>query len=623
MQRKRGYRVLRSALAILVLTGAFSNAFANSTKANPKERIDYWRNNYAELTAAEDPQVERAHDIFERVLHAAGRTLGVTPRLFILKRNPLNIALPIAIPDGWVIISKGTLDICYRDPVYGDDRLAFVLAHELAHQIKGDFWHMQFFQALEASRAQGGQSQGKTLNARDLKTLKYIDRELRKTDSIWAKELQADEHGIVYAAMAGFRTDAIVIGDGQVNFFQEWVETLNPEQVGAAYQGSQSHPAPEQRVMAVTVRLNQVVEKTDAFEIGLHFYQAGDYARAIRAFEKFLEYFPSREVYLNLAASHHQLALQLHQFDQSDRRYLPFKLSLAVDPNTRARGITLRGRKGQRVRFQEHIDKAIGFYEMAKSLDPAYALSYNNLGGAYILKGGADAFKAIATLLDALKLSPDDPEVLNNLGVAFHKANLTEQAKAHLHKASMLAPNYEAPLFNLGKISYEERQRDEAHRHWRAYLRLDDVSPWAKLVEEHDTRLRIRARRRALPGQVDERVKGVSVATFEDEIPVTWGQPSSTRNLLLEEEPLTVRHYPQGILTFAQDEEIVMIFAEPRYRGKSSRGIAIGSEQADVIDRYRTPSRILKLTQGETWVYDKIGISFQLRHGRVVSWLLF
>ncbi len=614
MQRKRGYRAWHSALAIIVLTGAFSSALAN-----PKERIDYWRNNYVELTAADDPRVERAHDIFERVLHAADRTLGVTPRLFILKRNPLNIALPIAIPDGWVIISKGTLDICYRDPVYGDDRLAFVLAHELAHQIKGDFWHMQFFQALEASKSQGEQSHRKAL--------KEIDRQLRKTDSIWAKELQADEHGIVYAAMAGFRTDAIVDIDGRVNFFQEWVNALNPAQVGAAYQGSQSHPAPQQRAMVVKARLHQVVEKTDAFEVGLHFYQAGDYTRAIRAFEKFLEYFPSREVYLNLAASHHQLALQLYQLHQPDSRALPFKLSLAVDLDTRARGITLRGTKNRRTgpqaRFQAHLDKAIKFYEMAKSLDPDYALSYNNLGCAYILKGGADAFKAIATLLDALRLSPDDPEVLNNLGVAFYKANLTEQAKAHLHKAGMLDPNYEAPLFNLGKISYEERQRDEAHRHWRAYLRLDDVSPWAKLVEEHDTRLQVRARRRALNKLPDEHVKGVAVAMYEDEIPAAWGAPNSTRNLLLEEEPLTVQHYPQGIMTFAQDEEIVMIFAESRYRGKSSRGIAIGSGREAVIERYRTPSRILKMTQGETWVYDKMGISFQLRQGRVVSWLLF
>ncbi len=621
MRRKRDYRAWGSALVILVLTGAFSNAFAN-----PKERIDFWRNNYVELTAVDDPRVERAHDIFDRVLHAAGRTLGVVPRLFILKRNPSGIALPIAIPDGWVIISKGTLDICYRDSVYGDDRLAFVLAHELAHQIKGDFWHMQFFQALEASKSRDGQPH-KTLRGIDLKTLKEIDRGLRKTDDIWAKELQADEHGIVYAAMAGFRTHAILAGDGRVNFFQEWVDALNPEQVGAAYQGK-SHPAPKQRVTAVKARLHQVVNKTDAFEVGLHFYQAGDYTRAIRAFEKFLEYFPSREVYLNLAASHHQLALQLGQLGQPADRALPFKLSLSVDPNTRASGITLRGAKnhgaqGPQARFQAHMDKAIGFYEMAKSLDPAYALSYNNLGCAYIVKGKAEAFKAIATLQDALQLSPDDPEVLNNLGVAFFKANLSDLAKSHLHKASMLAPRYEAPLFNLGRISYEERQRDEARRHWRAYLRLDDVSPWAKLVQEHDTTLRTGARRKAALKQPDERVKGVSVATFEDEIPVTWGRPRRIRRLLLEEEPLTVRHYPQGIMTFAQDEEIVMIFAEPRYRGKSSRGVVVGSGRAEVIDRYRTPSRILKMTQGETWVYDKMGISFQLRQGRVVSWLLF
>jgi tetratricopeptide (TPR) repeat protein len=607
VQKERGYQILRSALAILLLSGALSNAFAN-----PKEQIDYWRNNYVELTAADDPRVERAYDIFDRVLHAAGRTLGVLPRLFILKNNPLNIALPIAIPDGWVIISKGTLDICYRDATYGDDRLAFVLAHELAHQLKGDFWHMQFFQALEASKSQSGQPR---------KDLAEIRRVLQKTDSIWAKELQADEHGIVYAAMAGFRTDAIVAGDDRVNFFQEWVETLNPEQVGAAYHGGQSHPAPEQRVTAVTARLHQVVEKLDIFEIGLHFYQAGDYIRAIRAFEKFLEYFPSREVYLNLAASYHQLALQFYQLSQPENRVLPFQLSLAVDPDTRANGIVFRGRTGPQARFQKYIDKAIGFYEIAKSLDPAYALAHNNLGCAYIING--EPFKAIATLQDAMRLSPGAPDVLNNLGVAFFTANLADFAKSNLYKASMLDPSYEAPLFNLGKISYEERQRDEARRHWRAYLRLDSVSPWAELVQQQDSELRTKVRRRVVQKQLDERLKGVAVATFEEEIPKNWGQPSSIRHLLLEEDPLTVRHYPQGLMTFAQDEEIVMIFAESRYRGKSSRGIAIGSAQSEVVDQYRTPSRILKMTQGETWVYDKLGISFQLRQGRVVSWLLF
>ena len=93
--------------------------------------------------------------------------------------------------------------------------------------------------------------------------------------------------------------------------------------------------------------------------------------------------------------------------------------------------------------------------------------------------------------------------------------------------------------------------------------------------------------------------------------------------LFLEEAPLTLRRYPQGVMTFSQDGEIVMIFAEAGYRGKSARGIAIGSAQSEVMDQYRTPSRILKMTQGETWMYDKLGISFQLRENRVASWLLF
>lgn len=607
MQRKRGCRAWFCAWVILALASVFSNA-----SANPKEQIDYWRNNYAEWTASDDPRVERAQAIFDRLLHAAGRTLGVVPRLLILKQNPLNISLPIAIPDGWVIISKGTLDICYRDADYGDDRLAFVLAHELAHQLKGDFWHMQFFQALEASKSRDGEPR---------EALLEIRRALQETDNVWAKELQADEHGIVYAAMAGFRTHAIVDRDDQTNFFQEWVNALNPERVEAPSESGKSHPMPQQRAAAVKARLHQVVNKTDAFEVGLHFYQAGDYTRAIRAFEKFLEYFPSREVYLNLAASHHQLALQLLQLQQPENRTLPFKLSLAVDLDTRAHGITLRSSQGLQASFQEHIDKAIEFYEMAKSLDAGYALALNNLGCAYITNG--EPFKAIATLQDGLKLSPDAPDVLNNLGVAFFSANLADLAKSHLHKSSMLDPSYDAPLFNLGKLAHEERQRDEARRYWQAYLALDAGSPWTELILELEPGLRDPTHKTAARVQPDENVKGIAVATFLNEIPRDWGEPDSTRSLFLEEEPMTMRRYPQGIITLAQDQEIVMILAESRYRGKSSRGIAVGSERSEVIDQYKRPSRILKMSQGETWVYDKIGISFQMRQGRVVSWLLF
>lgn len=343
----RGLRTICSLTTILFMLALL----ATTAVASPKERIDYWRNTYEELKPADDPRVPQAHMIFKRVRQAAGTKPGVVPRLFITKNEPGDMALPIALPDGWIILSKSILDICYRQPTWGDNRLAFVLAHEIAHQLKDDFWHMQFFQAIEASRT------------RDPQRTKYLE-EVRRiagtTDHIRAKELQADERGIVYASMAGFQTQAIVTEDDQVNFFREWIqardpqrlEGISPDRVRPAPQqrrqedidlselpafgsSERSHPTPQQRAEALRARLRQILDKVVVFDVGLAFYQAGEYSRAILAFEHFLRLFPSREVYHNLAASHHQLALQFHRQWKGEEQALPFQLSLGVEPGTR------------------------------------------------------------------------------------------------------------------------------------------------------------------------------------------------------------------------------------------------------------------------------------------------
>jgi Zn-dependent protease with chaperone function len=105
--------------------------------AQPRERIEDWRK-YQELTRAADPRADKAHSIFKRLLQVAGTRPDVVPQLFITASDPWDIALPIALSDGWIVLSKGALDICYRDPARGDDRLAFVLAHELAHLLNDD-----------------------------------------------------------------------------------------------------------------------------------------------------------------------------------------------------------------------------------------------------------------------------------------------------------------------------------------------------------------------------------------------------------------------------------------------------------------------------------------------------
>ena len=576
---------------------------------NPKDRIDYWQKNYEELLPKDDPRAARAHEIFQRVLDAAGRRPGVVPRLFIVKSESPYIPLAFAIPDGGIIISKRVLDICYQDPNRGDDRLAFVLGHEIAHQLKDDFWHMRFFQAITLSEGRDTQ---------DHEVLEEVRKVASLTDKVLAKELQADEHGIIYASMAGFNTGAIVAEDDKVNFFEYFYKSLDPAQIEGVQKDS-THPNPKQRAETVKARLKQVLDKVDLFELGLMCYQTGDYQRAILFFGEFLRFFPSREVYHNLASSHHQLALKYYQDWKKDKQGIPFKLSLAIDPVTRASQITLRG-KGPEELFSEHMEKAVKYYQTAISQDPSYVLSYNNLGCALILKG--EVYKAIATLKDALKLAPDSPETLNNLGVAFFYAENPTKARAHLSKASELDPEYDFPLFNLGRIALEENKRAGARKYWTAYLKLDPASPWALSIRK--TLSLDQPQRPTRPiDKTEEIIMGLEAGAYDDEIPQSWGKPLSVKKISLEEEPFRKAVYSNSVMTLSQDDEILMIATLEGCEAKTAGGISLDSLEEDVLTAYGTPSRSQNMTQGKNWAYDSRGIAFQLRGGKVVSWLLF
>ena len=457
------------ATALLIVVGSALTAAAQS-----RERIEYWRTKYQELTPAADPRAAKAQALFARLVQVAGTRPGVVPRLFIAATDPWDIALPIALPDGWIVLSKGVLDLCYRDPARGDDRLAFVLAHELAHQLNDDFWHMRFFQAFEAFQAKTPVPPA---------FLEEMRQSASTAAHVLTRELQADERGILYAAMAGFNPQAIVSEGPAVNFFADWVRALDPQRLRGLAAG-QVRPTPQERAEALRAHLRRVADHTAAFQVGLWSYYAGNYPQAIRAFEHFRALFPSREVSHNLAASHHQLALQAYQAWKKDTSPLPFQLSLAIDPLTRASRIYLEGptRGGPgaptdpAALFRHHLGEAIARYREALARDDAYTPAALNLGCALVVRGvhaeprglNADVSEAVTTLLRALERAPntpDTPALLNNLGVALWYGERPDHAKTHLTRARTLAPAYAAPVFNLAYIAQAEGRHDDARRY--------------------------------------------------------------------------------------------------------------------------------------------------------------
>jgi tetratricopeptide (TPR) repeat protein len=569
---------------------------AQKWSEHPKAQLTWWQANYP---PAEGDLVKKAHAVFARVLHAAGSRPGVTPRLYITKNNLFGVSQAIAIPDGGIVVSQAVLDLCYRDLQRGDDRLAFVLGHEIAHQLKEDFSHLRFFDALEA-----------------FKSNHPTPVELPRNDDGLGKEEQADMWGILYASMAGFNTRAIVSDNESKNFFEEWVQAMEPQRVG----GMPSPTSPDIRAGIVKGALHSVLEQMDVFTLGLQFYHAGMYPQAIQAFEKFLQAYPSREVYHNLATSHHQRALEYYRAWKRQDLALPFQLSMAIDPVTRAQsGITRKSSSEEEAAFHFHIDEAIRLYNEAIKLDPAYVLAYNNLGCALILTG--DEYEAIATLQKAVKREPHFLEAHNNLGVAFWYNKRPDEARKHLTEAHTRNPRAEAPLFNLGRLAHAEGQAEAATRYWMAYLQQDSTSDWAKAIHEA---LSLPMQGAPPPGNVEEALGGLQIGLSTNKIPPEWGQPVQTNTVSLGKAKLTMAVYPQGLLVVSQDELVLLLTALEGFTGTSSRGIAPGRTAADVLAAYGRPERIVHMTQGASWSYKKThGIAFQLRDDTVVSWVLF
>ncbi len=439
-------------------------------------------------------------------------------------------------------------------------------------------------------------------------------------ERIMAKELLADENGAIYAALAGFRV-GLLVGSEDRNFFTEWenargLDRLEPSIV------TDSYPNANERARAVEACLRRVIERTDIFNLGVLLYEAGHYEEAASAFEEFLLYFPSTEVQHNLGCCYHQMALRDFRAWKQSEPVLPFKLSFAIDPVTRATQIDLRSDGldyGEL--FKEHLSKAIEFYRNATLQDPFYVPAYSSFGAACVLAG--EYHKAISLLQDALKLDPNSSDVWNNLGVAYYGLGMKDEATQAFTRANELDANFDAALFNLGKVAFEEGNLKGASMYWKRYLRRDPTSSWAHVILEAMEVDPVVVQVGFADVWQGEDVGGLQPGAFEDELPPGFGSRMRSKEVKLGSERFKMSLYDNGVVSISRDGMMIVLCALDDYRGQSSRGISIGSTEDEVITLYGYPCRRLEMTQGKCWCYDDDGIAFVFRDGRVAYWLIY
>ena len=101
-------------------------------------------------------------------------------------------------------------------------------------------------------------------------------------------------------------------------------------------------------------------------------------------------------------------------------------------------------------------------------MKPDYAHAYNALG--YTLAEKTDRLKEAKDLIEkAIKLSPDDPFIMDSLGWVHFRMGQMGEALKQLQSAYSARPDPEIAA-HLGEVLWSAGQRDEAQKIWRAAL---------------------------------------------------------------------------------------------------------------------------------------------------------
>lgn len=370
-------------LVLIWLAGSLTATGYAETSAlvppdDPRQSITYWK---AHTLPDKDLLVGQAQQVFS-VLLRAWDSSRLEPGLYVV--NSTAGAWAASLADGNILLSRHAIEICMG---YGKQRgehlLAFVLAHELAHQRADDLWHQRFFRMVgsQSPKTQIKLMQGLSLDANELQQLEQ-------------KEAQADNDGLILMSSVGYDPHQVL---DKKDFFTEWVENIwqsscQQDSKPALYKACRQA---QSRALRAQLQLATVASQAMLYEMGIQAFVARQYQQARHYFTLFGRDYPSRAVISALAMSYLAEAVEIQQtlLKQGDLEqpgfYYPMILDASVLAEARNLDGTKRGSSDQgaklKQQLQQLVNQGIKQLERAINLEPDHRKSYFMLASAYLL----------------------------------------------------------------------------------------------------------------------------------------------------------------------------------------------------------------------------------------------
>ena len=121
--------------------------------------------------------------------------------------------------------------------------------------------------------------------------------------------------------------------------------------------------------------------------------------------------------------------------------------------------------------------------------DPGNAKRWVALGNEYF--DSQQRAKAVEAYDKALRLEPNNPDVLTDQGVMYRELGAFDKAIANFDKASTIDPRHLPSLLDLGVLYAQDlKDQDKAIKSWNRVIQIAPTSPQAAKAREYVEQLK-------------------------------------------------------------------------------------------------------------------------------------
>jgi tetratricopeptide (TPR) repeat protein len=471
-----------------------------------------------------------------------------------------------------------SLDLYQLARSFGKDStnvLAFVLAHELTHFHQS---HQQAF--LSASPAE---------NQAFLKNIQ--NEESRKAEE------QGDYYGGLYSYLAGFSPFPVA-----EKFIVALYEASNLPDKTIGYPDKptrlsilrKSYKAVERFIV-----LNETAQQLSVLR---------QYSAAARCLKEIASEAPTKDVWNNLGTLY-----ALEAISYSDPGKQIFQYPFTFDQDSRFnRGGTKGTSDPELIRikkFESARNNAIRSFEKSIQLDKKNAAAHLNLVLAQLLSGDASI---IAGSSDELPLIISQARLY-----ATRNKQLTLLAQADIAEGILLY------YLNQKQQAAEKFNTAKSQLPWHSNFNLEVLKSTGYLklwLEKQD----------APSPQTPEHIGDADLEKMESIFDAmsdsvkTYELETEADGILMINVLIGKEYVLKTVCAKCDQESFPFIITTERYSGSSNLGIRRGDSYQKMLERYRTPDRMLSGNQIRLCIYESYGISFFINaNNQVIGWMIF